>query len=197
MKALGCNFVHLGFADCVDRRSATSGELIYRSERMRWQQPSLEDAAHMEELFIVLKRLCGHMGQVLIISPLGIGFHVDHQVCARIVLRLMHTGANALFYEDFPYVVSPVRNDGLSDSPGAAMERLGIEPMVRYAFPYDPEEKEAVLMHYESQIPKLFGDRAGLRSALLQRTFNNAPAEYYWQAKLRTHEAPANHGGGA
>ena len=184
MRALGCNFVHLGFADCVDRRSATSGELIYRQERVRWQRPSLEDSAHMEELFIVLKRLCGRMGQVLVVCPLGIGFHVDHLICAQVVLRLMRTGANVLFYEDFPYVANPMRRDGFADSPNAAMERLGVEPIERLVLSYDPQKKEEILMLYESQVPKLFGSRDGLRASLQSLHYESRPVEFYWRVRI-------------
>lgn len=43
------------------------------------------------------------MGRVVIFSPMGIGFHVDHAICARVALRLADRRAPVLFYEDFPY----------------------------------------------------------------------------------------------
>ncbi|MCA9601610.1 MAG: PIG-L family deacetylase [Myxococcales bacterium] len=186
MRELRCDFVHLGFADCIDRRSPTSGELIYRSQRVRWLQPSLEDAAHIEELYLVLRRLCGYAGKALVVSPLGVGFHVDHRICAESALRIARRIVHLLFYEDFPYVIYPSKRDGMADTPEAALERLSLTASKRYHVTYDPDAKERAIAPYATQIPLLFENVESLREGLRQRTHDGVPAETYWKPKLAT-----------
>ena len=97
MHALEVDFVHLGFPDGIYRRSPTSGELLYQTARERWVLPRVEDALHVEELYLVLKRLTDDMGRFLLVSPLGIGHHVDHMLTAQVALRLSSRKRPVLF----------------------------------------------------------------------------------------------------
>lgn len=180
MEYLGCDFVHLGFEDGVYRRSPTSGEYIYRTTREKFVRPRIEDASHIEELFLVLRRLCHNMGRMLLVSPLSIGYHVDHSITAHNALRLEDDNIRLLFYEDFPYVLDADYSNGIEDSPRQAMERIGRRPVQRYAVPIDPDRKARVVSHYTSQIPVLFEDDNDLRSSLNSQVYGGEPAEYYW-----------------
>ncbi|WP_020674830.1 PIG-L deacetylase family protein [Geopsychrobacter electrodiphilus] len=183
MHSVDTDFVHLGFADGIYRRSPLTGKLIYLSARERWISPRIEDLAHSEELYLVLRRLCLNLGKILLLSPLGIGHHVDHQICAQVAVRLAAAGAILLFYEDFPYVADTRIGRGDQDSPLQALARLQRSPAGHYAVPVDVEEKLAVLRHYPSQIPALFGDDVGMRARILGHQHNNVPSEFYWRAK--------------
>lgn len=180
MKAMDCNFVHLGFEDGVYRRSPTSGDYIYQTTREKFVRPRIEDASHIEELFLVLRRLSQNIGSLLLVAPMAIGYHVDHSITAHNALRLESDSVDLLFYEDFPYVLDPSYSHGFEDSPQNAMDRLGRRPGTRYALNLDPEAKAEVLRHYESQVPVLFEDESDLWSSLSQRTWENEPCEYYW-----------------
>ncbi len=180
MEQMDCDFVHLGFKDGVYRRSPTSGEYIYRTTREKFVRPRIEDASHIEELFLVLRRLCQNMGRLLLVSPLSIGYHVDHSITAHNALRLENDDVDLLFYEDFPYVLNPRYSHGLEDSPQKAMERIGRVPLRRYATPVDADEKVRVVERYTSQVPVLFEDDNDLRKSLTARTFRGGPAEFYW-----------------
>lgn len=181
MHELDCDYVHLGFADCVFRRSPLTGELIYKKARNKFAIASADDRAHVEELFLVLRRLCHQMGRVLLIAPLGIGFHVDHLICAQIALRLASM-SNLIFYEDVPYVFDSGIGKGDPDGPLAAMGRLGLVPTQRLVVPYRVDEKVRVVQHYASQIPLLFPDST-LEQKLAGRTFDDLPSEFFWRAK--------------
>jgi LmbE family N-acetylglucosaminyl deacetylase len=159
MHSVDSDFVHLGFADGVYRRSPLTGRLIYRSARERWISPRIEDLAHSEELYLVLRRLCLNLGKILLLSPLGIGHHVDHQICAQVAVRLAAAGAILLFYEDFPYVADTRIGRGDQDGPLQALARLHRSPAGHYAVPVDVEAKLALLSHYASQVPALFGEK--------------------------------------
>ncbi len=182
MNAIGCDFVHLGFSDGVYRRSPTSGELIYRTSREKFVQPRIDDAGHIEELFLVLRRLCQNMGRILLISPLAVGYHVDHAITAHVALRLEGEDVDLLFYEDLPYVLGTRYRDGLEDSPEAALERINRRPEHRYAAGVDPAEKARIIEFYASQVPALFGEDADLEGLMGSRTHDGRPSEFYWKA---------------
>ena len=180
MRDLACDYLHLGFADCVFRRSPLTGELIYKTARNKFSIAGPDDRSHVEELFLVLRRLCQAVGRVLVVAPLGIGFHVDHLICAQVALRLVPM-MHLLFYEDVPYVFDPEVGKGDVDGPLAALERLGCAPTQRLVVPYEPSEKLRLAQHYVSQIPALFPDES-LERSLTQRTHQGLPSEFYWRA---------------
>lgn len=184
MRWVNADFVHLSFADGIYRRSPLTGKLIYRSARERWVSPRIDDMAHVEELYLVLRRLCLDLGRILLISPMGIGHHVDHQIAGQVAVRLAASaaGAELLFYEDFPYVADPNIGRGDHDDPLRALQRLQLKPLNRYAIPVDVEAKMALLQHYTSQIPALFGDEFGMRQRLISHQHLNRASEFYWQA---------------
>jgi LmbE family N-acetylglucosaminyl deacetylase len=183
MHSVDTDFVHLGFADGIYRRSPLTGRLIYRSARERWTTPHIEDMAHIEELYLVLRRLCLNLGRILLISPMGIGQHVDHQITARVAMRMAASngGAELLFYEDFPYVADPEMGSGSGDDPLQALIRLRLESARRLHVPVDVEAKTVLLQHYASQVPTLFGTVEHMRARIAGHSHEGIPAEIYWR----------------
>lgn len=190
MHSVNADFVHLSFPDGIYRRSPLTGKLIYRNARDRSVAPRVDDMAHIEELYLVLRRICIGLGGILLVSPMGIGHHVDHQITARVAVRLASAGATLLFYEDFPYVADPRIGRGDSDSPIAALARLHLEPARLFALPVDVEGKMALLRHYASQVPVLFGDDEGMRARITSRRNRDTPSEFYWRAQPLEVPAP-------
>jgi LmbE family N-acetylglucosaminyl deacetylase len=182
MRALGCHFLHLGFEDCVFRRSPITGDLIYKTARNKFTIAGPDDRTHVEELFLVLRRICYPSRRSLVVAPLGIGFHVDHLICAQVALRIAPL-SQLLFYEDVPYVFDPEAGKGDVDGPLSAMERLGLVPTQRLAMPFDPAEKVGLAGYYASQIPALFPGERGLEGTICSRTWNGKPSEFFWRAK--------------
>lgn len=182
MRYLECAWVHLGFAEAIYRRSPTTGRLIYRHPRQKWTRPNVADTAHMEELFLVLRRLTANMGPRLLVSPLGVGLHVDHRICALTALRLAGGQTRVLFYEDFPYVAGGGVG-GAADDPLRALARLGLEPIRRHVVPANANRQIKALSLYPSQIEPLFGDEEGMRKAVKARTYRGQPSEFFWTAR--------------
>lgn len=181
MRSLDCDWVHLGFQDAIYRRSPTTGRLLYLHPRQRWTWPGDDDAGHVEELFLVLRRLCGNMGPRLLFSPMGIGHHVDHRICATTAVRLASRQTRLLFYEDFPYVIDKRVGSGEDDDPVTALGRLGLTATRRYVVPTDTRRQIEALSLYASQIAPLFGDEAKMRQAVEARR----PSEIFWRARPR------------
>ena len=189
MRAANADFVHLGFADGIYRRSPLSNAFIYRHARERWASPRIDDLGHVEELFLVLSRLCLGLGRILLVSPMAIGRHVDHNIVALVALRLAEQGVSLIFYEDFPYVVDPDIGSGAKDDPAAALGRLGLEPVGSLFMPVDVNAKASLIRQYHSQIPALFDDAQGVLSALQGRQHLGQPGEFYWKARKSTSAA--------
>ena len=183
MHSVNADFVHLSFADGIYRRSPLTGKLIYRNARERWVAPRIEDTAHIEELYLVLRRLCLDLGSLVLLSPIGIGHHVDHQITAQVAVRLAAAGATLLFYEDFPYVADPRLGRGDQDDPHAALARLHLAAAKRFVVPVDVEGKVALLQHYATQVPALFGDDDGMRARIAGHQQQSVPSEIYWRAQ--------------
>lgn len=184
MHSVNADFVHLSFADGIYRRSPLTGKLIYRNARERWVSPRIDDMAHIEELYLVLRRLCLDLGRILLVSPMGIGHHVDHQIAAQVAVRLAATaaGAELLFYEDFPYVADPLVGGGDRDDPLQALNRLHLAPTRRFALPVDVDAKLTLLQLYATQVPALFGDNDGMRERIAKHRHGSVASEFYWQA---------------
>lgn len=181
MRSIQADFVHLSFPDAIYRRSA-AGKLIYRTARERWVAPRPDDALYIDELFQLLRRICLDLGSILLISPMGIGDHVDHQITARVALKLAEGGARLLFYEDFPYVADPHSGRGDADGPSQALARLHQQPVERYLVPVDVDAKMRLLSHYGSQIAPLFGSADAMRRALGAQLVDGQACEFYWRS---------------
>ena len=183
MHSVDADFVHLGFPDSIYRRSPLTNQFIYQRTRERWVAPRVDDLGHVEELYLVLQRLCLNLGRILLVSPMGIGQHVDHTIVARTALRLAEQGVALLFYEDFPYVVDRAVGSGADDGPQQALARLGRAPATRLHLPVDVEAKASLIGHYGSQIAALFDDDQGMRSALQSHRHMDVPSELYWKTR--------------
>lgn len=192
MRAIDAAYVHLSFPDAIYRRNHLTGKLIYLGARERWAAPHADDQDYIDELYRLLRRICLELGPILLLSPMGIGDHVDHQIVARVAMRLAEAGASLLFYEDFPYVAAPDSGRGDGDHPRAALARLGLAPDACFVVPVDVEAKMSLLRHYVSQVPVLFGDDARMREAILRSRHAGSPCEMYWQASAPGTRRAAN-----
>ena len=181
MRSIGCDYLHLGFPDAIYRRSSSTGRLLYPSPRSRWGVPHLEEQGYLAELSIVLRRVCWNLGRVLVLSPLGIGPHVDHQLCAAAAKQLQRRGTEVLFYEDFPYSAGLVSQLPTRDTPDLALARLGLRPAARFSCRFDTHAKLRLLAHYGSQVIALFGSEAALVRALGSHLDEHGePVELTW-----------------
>jgi LmbE family N-acetylglucosaminyl deacetylase len=134
----------------------------------------------------VLRRLCLDLGRILLVSPMGIGHHVDHHITAQVALRMAssNAGVELLFYEDFPYVADPRMGRGDQDDPPKALSRLQLAPAQRFVVPVDADAKLNLLRHYASQVQPLFGDDDGMRARITNQKYDDQPCEFYWRAQV-------------
>jgi LmbE family N-acetylglucosaminyl deacetylase len=136
--------------------------------------------------------------------PLGVGNHVDHQLCRDVGVSLLaeprswvmpgpQWAGKVVFYEDFPYAWWN-NFQSLDELPAGALDGIPEEILLtpRYADISDQlERKVRGISMYGSQIERLFGSRQEMAQAVRQRASAvgtigrvNAAAERYWHSYL-------------
>jgi len=95
---LGAKVRHWKIPDCIYRRSAESGEILYDSEEAIFGsvQPGDEDLVNWITSELAKMLPPGAM----IICPMTLGNHVDHQITRAAAERL---GIGLSYYADYPY----------------------------------------------------------------------------------------------
>jgi LmbE family N-acetylglucosaminyl deacetylase len=185
------SIVFLDLPDAVFRGYTSDDELL--------SSPRDDDRAPFE----LLRREIARLEPQKLYLPLGIGNHVDHQLCRDVGVQLLQEGRRwvmpgpeyagiVTFYEDFPYAWW---NDfsRIEDLPPAALadlpEDVGLVP--EYADISDQLERKITgITIYESQIERLFTStkemarqvRAHARKVALLGGLDTS-VERYWSTK--------------
>ncbi|HYL40392.1 MAG TPA: PIG-L family deacetylase [Candidatus Binatus sp.] len=183
------SIVFLDLADAVFRGYQGDEELL--------GAPRDDDLAPVD----ILRREILRLEPQEVYFPLGVGNHVDHQLCREAGLALLQDGrrwvmpgpdwaGRIVFYEDFPYAWwNAFSSPG--DLPAGSLDGLPPEVLLtpRYAEIGDQlERKVRGISIYESQLDRLFGGAGPMASAV--RRHANAvalqgglggSAERYWQ----------------
>ena len=183
------SIVFLDLADAVFRGYEGDDELL---GAVREDDPSPVE---------ILRREILRLEPQEVYFPLGVGNHVDHQLCRNAGLALLQDGrrwvmpgpdwaGRVVFYEDFPYAwwngfSSP------ADLPAGSIDGLPTEVLLapRYAEVGDQlERKVRGISLYESQLDRLFGGPKAMASAVrrhaslvAQQGGMSGAAERYWQ----------------
>jgi LmbE family N-acetylglucosaminyl deacetylase len=138
--------------------------------------------------FDLLRQEIARLEPQKVYVPLGVGGHVDHQLCREVGIRLLEDGRRwvmpgpdyagiVTFYEDFPYAWW---NDfrRLSDLTGAPMARLPANISVTAEFADITDQIERKIMGiniYESQLERLFDGTIQMADSV--RAYGRAMAE--------------------
>ncbi len=170
------SIVFLDLPDAVFRGYEGDDELL--------GMPRADDDAPYE----LLRREIARLEPQKVYLPLGVGGHVDHQLCREVGIRLLQEGRRwvmpgpdyagiVTFYEDFPYAWW---NDfrSIDDMPGAPLAALPAEISVtaEYADITDQLERKIMGINlYESQMERLFDGTRQMADAV--RAYGRAMAE--------------------
>jgi len=147
-----------------------------------------------------LRREIARLEPQTVYVPLGVGNHVDHQLCREVGLALVgerrswvmpgpEWAGNVVFYEDFPYAWWS-GFDRLEQLPAGALDGLGSGILLtpEYADVTDQlERKIRGIALYESQLDRLFGGERQMAAAVRAHGAKTAElgghggaAERYW-----------------
>jgi LmbE family N-acetylglucosaminyl deacetylase len=179
LTALGVEHVHLGVADAlfrrrevwptVDRLGRVVPEVVHRYPTFRFHiakgRVSRGDWALVDRLQAEVRTLARGIDAALILSPVGVGRHVDHLLTRTLAERQPEP---AVFYSDFPYCQQ--------DAPDANFLRA--HRLTPVPWDQDIGAKERLIKGYRSQVGALFP--AGIPPAV---------PETYFMAEGRRHVA--------
>lgn len=156
MELLRCEHQAMGYPDAVDRRGA-EGQPLYTTMPELFGVVANPDAALCSEIQASIKEQIS--GRILL-CPLAVGAHVDHQLCAHVGRRLAAEGHSVWFYEDAPYVFPETGSQLQSDSALLAARRMRANIRGTWDLAIQTSSKEEIVACYSSQIDALFGDMA-------------------------------------
>jgi LmbE family N-acetylglucosaminyl deacetylase len=150
----------------------------------------------------ILRREIARLEPQSVYVPLGVGNHVDHQLCRDVGVSLLAEprpwvmpgpdwAGKVVFYEDFPYSWWSTFGS-LEDLPDGALDGIpeGVYLTPRYADISDQlERKVRGVAIYESQLDRLFGGMKPMASAVRRHASATAvvggvpgAAERYWHS---------------
>jgi LmbE family N-acetylglucosaminyl deacetylase len=127
-----------------------------------------------------LVRLVSLENQAILYAPLAVGHHVDHQIVHAAARRLLETGYQVAFYEDYPYA----ERKGALES---ALIVAGANNWRAEAISLDPVHvtaKVSALGYYRSQLAVLFGGAGAMPNRVwafaATRSVEHGLAERIW-----------------
>lgn len=152
---LGADGYWLAFLDAIYRQPDA-----YMSDETLFGKVAADDMLR-RALFDALHSLARHCPGATFYAPLGVGWHVDHQIVYVAAARLAENGVAVAFYEDFPYVqvagALEQRRSYLNGG-GFVPKTLDIDATLAW--------KISAIGAYASQMEILFGGTAAMAQAV-------------------------------
>jgi LmbE family N-acetylglucosaminyl deacetylase len=151
---LGATYRYLAIPDCIYRRNPQTGEFLYSSEAALNGPLQPADSQNITSLREDIKRSI--QTDMLFVSPMGLGNHVDHQLTRLVAESLDCT---AWYYADYPYVLRCKEK----------LEHMEQEGWVSQVFPISQEGlvawQDSIAAHV-SQISTFWMDEREMRLAV-------------------------------
>ena len=156
LEALGADTLWLDFPDAIFRGTPP----YYPSEQTLFGSVHAGDLDLDQQLAEVLQSVHQRVPLANIYAPLGVGHHVDHQLCCSAADRLAQRKVNVKFYEDIPYVMNSGALSARQKELNITMEAEMVE------ISGTARRKEEAIALYRSQVPGVFGSEEQLTHAL-------------------------------
>ncbi len=179
VSALGADYLWLDLPDAIYRGNPP----FYQNDEALFGEVASGDFPLEERLATILQEVLERAPTATLYAPLGIGHHVDHQLCCSAAYRLAQSGANVKFYEDFPYVATPGTLERRVRELGGVLEPELVEVSGALRL------KEEAITQYASQVPQLFGSVPKMEQAVegymgsLRATYPGIQIERYWATR--------------
>ncbi len=176
-EVLGADVLFLDNLEALYRGSPA----YYQSEEALFGPVNPSDLTLDEQLAQLFLDIHERAPLAALYAPLGIGHHVDHQLCCSAADRLAQRKINVKFYEDFPYVTQQGALEGRQRELSIAMEPEMVEVSGTL------RQREEAISRYTSQVPQLFGTEEKMLSSIrsyagsLRRTYPGIQIERYWR----------------
>jgi LmbE family N-acetylglucosaminyl deacetylase len=155
-RRLGASYRYFSVPDCIYRRHPQSGEFMYASEAALNGPLQLGDTQLVHTLFTELSQSV--QSEAVLVCPLGLGNHVDHQLTRQAVELL---GLPLWYYADYPYVLRCKTQ----------LEQMGREGWVSQVFPISQGGLAAwidSISAYASQISTFWASDLEMRRSVME-----------------------------
>ncbi|MCP4443883.1 MAG: hypothetical protein GY811_00875 [Myxococcales bacterium] len=161
MAKLGVKAHLLDLVDAIDR-VGEDGARLYQTLPSLCGPVLPTDAPTCDHILEAVKAI---LGDRVLLCPMAIGAHVDHQLAAHVGRRLSKAGRAVLFYEDAPYVYPDPGPRVTGDSVTRAADRMRGQSRGLEDVAIDPIAKAELVSCYASQVVELFGNIEGYRES--------------------------------
>ncbi|HEY7123706.1 MAG TPA: PIG-L family deacetylase [Ktedonobacterales bacterium] len=179
VSTLGTDYLWLDLHDAIYRGAPA----YYQNDEALFGEVVSGDFPLEERLATILQEVLERAPTATLYAPLGIGHHVDHQLCCSAAYRLAQPGAHIKFYEDFPYVATAGTLERRVSELGGVLEQELVEVSGALRL------KEEAIAQYSSQVPQLFGSVPKMERAVenymgsLRVTYPGIEIERYWATR--------------
>jgi LmbE family N-acetylglucosaminyl deacetylase len=186
--ALGGRALHGQLLDAL-YRSDQGGNALYPSRQSVFSEPNPQDQIG-DALFELFDTWIDAFSPDLVLCPLGVGRHVDHQLTSNAVRRLaMARPLVVALYEDMPYATGlfPV---GAPDNVNAALKWTAWKVTGSQAIAVDLPGKVRAVEAYASQIADIFPNGLDVGAVLGDYMRRGGPAGTYGERLWTTEALP-------
>jgi LmbE family N-acetylglucosaminyl deacetylase len=155
VQSLHAHYLHGEKLDAIYRTDRW-GKLLYPSPPSRFSQLSRHDPLPSSLRNLLIEWLSS-VEPAVVLSPLGVGQHVDHVITSEALRRVaLNAGVDRVFlYEDLPYSAGYY---GSPDTVPDAIQRSGWTVEESSAIAVDVRAKIAAVKQYRSQMSSVFPD---------------------------------------
>ncbi len=153
MRHIGCQHSILDFPDAVDR--SANGKRLYTSIEALFGVVLPQDGGLCTQ---IEEAVAKQLEDRILVCPMAVGAHVDHQLCAHVGRRLQRDGHTVWFYPDAPYCFPDAGPAVAADSVMLASRRLRARIWENQSLGVDARAKAELVAIYASQVQALFGD---------------------------------------
>ena len=165
-RILGASYQHFNFLDCIYRLDSQNQPLINCEDDL-YQNIPISENYLVDEISELIRSQISE--QDVIISPLAIGNHIDHQIVVNAIKKL--NLKNLLFYEDYPYVIKTSKEKKLYQNLIPQSYHLSKNNMFKW---------HESITAFTSQISTFWISIEGMKEEVL-RFFNEGGGTNLWQ----------------
>ncbi len=185
MHILGADYLRLKFLDCIYRGEPDEGHWFYNRDEDIFGSLHPSDVPLVGQIVEAVLELAPLGESTLLVAPLGVGHHVDHQLTRAAAHRLQQMGCRLAFYEDYPYADPYFAGRYPYPLVEAlqAQAALNLQPQVQYLTEADMSAKIAAVRAYASQLDVLFDSPDAAAERLREYALSvgqGRPAERIW-----------------
>lgn len=185
IEVVSSSYVHGNLDDCIYRQ-AEGGSSLYPTEASVYSAAPASAEAIYGPLKELISTWLRKFNPRLVLSPLGIGQHVDHFITSEVFREISRdSGYDVALYEEIPYATGkyPLINP---DSVTAAKERSQWNIQFSELMAIDFDRKRRAIECYASQLIDIFPDGFDALKNYMVGLNEGGPVERIWWVNTKS-----------